>query len=43
VFGNMVKSQYPDLLPSFPAVAEVVDLSYLKSLTTPAAQPAGTR
>lgn len=32
VFGNVVKSQYPDLVPSFYSEAEVTDLSYLKEL-----------
>ncbi|MSP56703.1 MAG: hypothetical protein EXR69_14045 [Myxococcales bacterium] len=32
VFGNMVKSQYPELLPAFDPAAEVLDTSYLKEL-----------
>jgi OOP family OmpA-OmpF porin len=32
VFGDIVKSQYPALLPGYQPVAEVVDLSYLKSI-----------
>jgi outer membrane protein OmpA-like peptidoglycan-associated protein len=42
VFGNIVKSQYPDLVPSFPSVNEVVDLSFIKELNTaapPTSQP----
>ena len=34
VFGNIVKQQYPDLVPSFYPVNEVVDLSILKELNT---------
>jgi len=33
VFGNVVKSQYPNLLPSFYPVEEVLDTSYLKDLS----------
>lgn len=36
VFGNVVKSQYPELVPSFPPVSEVLDLSFLKELNTAA-------
>jgi OmpA-OmpF porin, OOP family len=36
VFGNIVRSQYPDLVPSFPPVNEVVDLSFLKELAAAA-------
>lgn len=32
VFGNVVHSQYPQLLPAFAPAAEVVDPSYLKDL-----------
>jgi OOP family OmpA-OmpF porin len=32
VFGNVVKSQYPALLPSFYPIDQVLDTSYLKSL-----------
>lgn len=32
VFGEVVRSQYPALLPSFPAAAEVTDTSYLEDL-----------
>ena len=32
VFGNVVKSQYPDLLPQFYPVRRVTDTSYLKEL-----------
>jgi len=32
IFGDIVKSQYPSLLPSYQPVADIVDLSYLKSL-----------
>jgi outer membrane protein OmpA-like peptidoglycan-associated protein len=42
VFGNIVHSQYPALLPSFPPAEQAEDLSYLKEMTTqaPAATPA---
>jgi ABC-type nitrate/sulfonate/bicarbonate transport system substrate-binding protein len=32
-FADIVKSQYPALLPSYDPVTEVVDLSYLKELS----------
>jgi outer membrane protein OmpA-like peptidoglycan-associated protein len=32
VFGNLVKSQYPELLPSFPPVSEILDTSYVRGL-----------
>jgi outer membrane protein OmpA-like peptidoglycan-associated protein len=32
VFGNVVKSQYPDLMPSYYSVAQVTDVSYLREL-----------
>ena len=32
VFGNVVKSQYPDLVPSFYSAAQITDLSYVKEL-----------
>ncbi|HEY3351997.1 MAG TPA: OmpA family protein [Polyangia bacterium] len=32
VFGNIVKSQYPRLLPSFYPVAEIVDTSFVQEL-----------
>jgi outer membrane protein OmpA-like peptidoglycan-associated protein len=32
VFGNVVRSQYPDLLSSFSPAADVTDLSYLNEL-----------
>ncbi len=31
-FGNVVKSQYPDLVPNFPAVTEISDSSLIKEL-----------
>jgi OmpA-OmpF porin, OOP family len=37
VFGNVVKSQYPALVPSFPPVDQVLDTSYLKDLAATAA------
>lgn len=33
VFGNVVKSQYPNLLPSFYPADEITDTSYLKDLS----------
>ena len=32
VFGNIVKAQYPDLVPSFQPVGEILDTSYLQDL-----------
>jgi OmpA-OmpF porin, OOP family len=32
VFGNVVKSQYPDLMPSFYPVKDVLDVSYVQNL-----------
>lgn len=32
VFGNVVKSQYPDLLPSFYPVSQILDTSYVAAL-----------
>ncbi len=32
VFGNVVKSQYPDLMPSFYPVAQILDTSYVADL-----------
>jgi OOP family OmpA-OmpF porin len=32
VFGNVVRSQYPDLVPSFYPVSQITDLSYVKEL-----------
>jgi outer membrane protein OmpA-like peptidoglycan-associated protein len=31
-FGNVVKSQYSDLVPNFPAVTEILDTSFVKEL-----------
>jgi outer membrane protein OmpA-like peptidoglycan-associated protein len=41
VFGNVVRSQYPSLLPSFAPADQVTDTSYLKDLlaATPATTP----
>jgi outer membrane protein OmpA-like peptidoglycan-associated protein len=40
VFGNIVRSQYPNLVPSFYPVSEVLDTSYIKDLAS-GAQAAG--
>ena len=32
VFGNVVKSQYPELMPSFYTVDQITDLSYVREL-----------
>jgi outer membrane protein OmpA-like peptidoglycan-associated protein len=32
VFGNIVKSQYPTLVPSFPSVEQIEDTSYIKDV-----------
>lgn len=32
VFGDVVKAQYPELVPSFPPAAEILDTSYLEDL-----------
>ena len=36
VFGNIVKSQYPSLVPSFYPVEQIEDTSYLKNVATQA-------
>lgn len=41
VFGNVVKSQYPDLLPSFPPASQVTDTSYLRELVAEQAKAGG--
>jgi outer membrane protein OmpA-like peptidoglycan-associated protein len=41
VFGNVVHSQYPDLVPSFYPVDQVTDLSYLKELAAAPPSPGG--
>lgn len=37
VFGDIVKAQYPDLVPSYPAVDEILDTSYIQALARRAA------
>ena len=32
VFGDVVKQQYPDILPTYPAVNEILDTSYLQAI-----------
>src|SRR5262249_33685165 len=39
VFGNIVKSQYPDLMPSFYPVEDILDASFVKELNTAAPAP----
>ena len=39
VFGNMVRSQYAELLPTFYPASEVVDLSYLRELAAARKSP----
>jgi outer membrane protein OmpA-like peptidoglycan-associated protein len=41
VFGNIVKAQYPDLLPSFASAADVLDTSYLRDLAQQDASKGG--
>ena len=44
VFGNIVKSQYPELLPAFYPASEVTDLTYLKQLLdAKSAAPQGSK
>jgi OmpA-OmpF porin, OOP family len=45
VFGNIVKSQYPKLLPAFDPVEQVLDTTYLKELAAGAgkARPAARK
>jgi OmpA-OmpF porin, OOP family len=31
-FGNVVKQQYPDLVPNFPPVSDILDMSFVKEL-----------
>ena len=38
IFGNIVKSQYPDLVPSYPPVAEILDTSYVQALASGASE-----
>jgi len=42
VFGDIVKEQYPDLVPSYPPVEEILDTSYVQAIagrSPEAAQP----
>jgi OOP family OmpA-OmpF porin len=34
VFGDIVKQQYPDLVPSYPAVNEILDTSYVQAVAS---------
>src|SRR6185436_9822220 len=34
VFGDVVVSQYPDLVPKYPPVKEILDTSYLQAVST---------
>jgi len=42
VFGNIQRSQYPALIPDFPAWDKVTDLSYLKNVAARAGTKTGT-
>jgi len=42
IFGNIVKSQYPDLVPSFPPVSEILDTSYVRAVAGGATEKAKT-
>jgi len=33
VFGDVAKSQYPDLMPSYPPVEQILDTSYIRNLS----------
>jgi hypothetical protein len=39
-FADIVKSQYPQLLPAYDPVEQVTDTSYLKELAAPKTPPA---
>src|SRR5262249_292926 len=39
VFANIVKSQYPDLMPTYYSVADILDTSYVKELNVAAPAP----
>ena len=41
VFGNIVHSQYPGLLPAFPPASAILDVSYLKAVAQQAAGKEG--
>jgi outer membrane protein OmpA-like peptidoglycan-associated protein len=32
VFGDLVKSQYPELMPSYPPVSQILDTSYIRNI-----------
>jgi len=34
VFGNIVKQQYPEFVPTFPPISEALDVSYVKALAS---------
>ena len=40
VFGNLVKSQYPDLVPNFAPADQIIDTSYLKDIAKQSAPSA---
>ncbi len=42
VFGDIVKAQYPDLVPSYPSVAQILDTSYVQGIAQRAAPQSAT-
>ena len=42
VFGDIVKAQYPDLVPSYPPVGQILDTSYVEAIAQRAAPQSTT-